>query len=84
MKVSDLLPKLVKNGDGDYKIMISDENNNDIITFNPSGHVAISTEVNNRDVEEIIIVDTQKLIKVRLEAVTNNDPSGGDPDPSNP
>lgn len=84
MKVVDLLPKLVKNEE--YQIMISDEDNRNIITFNPSGHIGISAELNDRDVKEIIIADSVKAIKVFLEAVSNNEPTDPtDPtDPSNP
>lgn len=76
MKVADLLPKLVKNDD--YVITIADNDNRNIITFNPTGYIGLSAELNNRDVEEITIADTKKTIKIFLETVTNND------DPSTP
>ena len=86
MKVSDILPKLVKNEE--FQIRISDEDNRSIITFDPAGHVAISDELNNREVEEVIIADGVKIIKIHLTAVTNDDPVNPDPsnggDPSNP
>jgi hypothetical protein len=78
MKVSDLLPKLVKNDD--YIITIADNDNRNIITFNPTGYAGLSAELNDRDVEEITIADTKKTIKIFLETVTSND----DPDPTDP
>ena len=90
MKVSELLPKLVKNED--YVITIADEDNRNIITFNPTGYIGLSAELNDRTVEEISIVDTKKIIKISLEAVEEEpdpeptpdpDPEPT-PDPSNP
>lgn len=77
MKVSDLMPKLVKNED--YVITIADEDNRNIITFNPTGYVGLSAELNDRTVNEILIADTKKVIKITLEAIEEPDP-----DPSNP
>jgi hypothetical protein len=81
MKVSDLMPKLVKNED--YVITIADEDNRNIITFNPTGYVGLSAELNDRTVNEILIADTKKVIKITLEAVEEPEPDP-DPDPSNP
>lgn len=77
MKLSDLLPKLVKNDD--FQIAISDEDNRNIITFNPTGYIGLSDELNARDIEEIQIIDNYKLIKIYL-TVTNS--GGNDPDPT--
>lgn len=75
MKVIDLLPKLVKNEC--YQIAIADENNNNIITFNPSGYIGLSDEINNREINEIEIHDSIKIIKIFLVPVADN----GEPDP---
>lgn len=75
MKLSDLLPKLVKNDE--FQITISDGDNRNIITFNPTGYIGLSDELNARDIEEIQIIDGSKLIKIYLTS-TNNDP---DPTP---
>lgn len=75
MNLSDLLPKLVKNDE--YQISIADKDNRNIITFNPTGYIGLSDELNAREVEEMQIVDGSKLIKIYLTA-TNNDP---DPTP---
>lgn len=77
MKLSDLLPKLVKNDE--FQITISDEDNRNIITFNPTGYIGLSDELNDREVEEIQIIDGSKLIKIYLTAV---DDGGNDPDPT--
>ena len=80
MKLSDLLPKLIKNED--YVISIADEDNRNIITFNPTGYIGLSAELNDRDVKEILVADVKKIIKISLEAVTDEpDP---DPDPTDP
>ena len=81
MKVLDLLPKLVKNED--YQIMIADEDNRNIITFNPTGYIGISDALNDRTVEEISITAT--TIKIFLEPVTDTpvDPEP-EPNPTNP
>lgn len=72
MNLSDLLPKLVKNDE--YQISIADEDNRNIITFNPTGYVGLSNELNAREVEEIQIVDGSKLIKIYLTPV-NEEPT---------
>ena len=83
MKLSDLLPKLVKNDS--YDIMIADEINRNIITFNPTGYIGISAELNNRDVNEIQVFDDLKKIKIFLTSEdTNTDPVDPEPDPTNP
>ena len=69
MKLSDLLPKLVKNDEKTIKLV--DKNNNRIVTFNPTGFEAINADLNNRDVLEIIFVDAQHIIKITVDdAVT--------------
>lgn len=83
MKVEDLLPKLVKNED--YVITIADNGNRNIITFNPTGYIGLSAELNDRTVEEIGIADTKKIIKIFLEPVTSEPEPDPDPvDPDNP
>ena len=69
MKVSDLLPKLVKNDD--KVICLKDKDNHTIIQFNPTGYVGISAELNNRDISEITIFDNLNMICVFLENPTD-------------
>ena len=83
MKLSDLLPKLIKNED--YQISIADEDNRNIITFNPTGYIGLSAELNDREVDEIQISDNVKIIKIFLKVVDDSEPVTPDPsDPTNP
>ena len=69
MKLSDLLPKLVKNEEKTIKLV--DKNSNSIVTFNPKGYEAINSDLNNRDVLDITFVDAQQTIKISVDdAVT--------------
>ena len=76
MKLSDLLPKLVKNEE--KQICLKNKDNQTIITFNPTGYVGISAELNARDVKEIIIFDNLGMICIFLEDPETNIPL--DPD----
>lgn len=87
MTLADLLPKLAKNDE--KQVCIKTQDNQTIITFNPSGYTGLSAELNARTVNEIMLLDSQNLIVIYLtnpEDTTNipsdsDQPSGSEPTP---
>ena len=64
MTLADLLPKLAKNDE--KQVCVKTQDNQTIITFNPSGYAGLSAELNARTVNEIMLLDSSNLIVIYL------------------